>query len=244
MKNLKTIVFVLVAFCLISKAYSQRPGLIHMGTSVPVSEFADHNTHENAIGGAAIGFNIGLQYIMHKFPKSGIEVFWGVDVNFNELQKDYKDDIEFRIGPSTIKTTNNTYSRYVNIPITAGLKYALTNDHIGVFANAGLAVNTLKITDMIAQTDNQTYIQQMALAHSFGYKIGGGFLFNQDIIFTVDYLALGKHSILNHVKEIHHYGALPNEDLKLKVNMLTVTVGYKFNQVKKINKTTSAVPMI
>jgi hypothetical protein len=229
MNNLKPLAFILVAFLLMSKAYSQRPGIIQFGASFPVLEFADHNTHENAIGGAASGYNIGLHYIMYKFPKSGFAVTWGIDIDYNELQKDYRDDIELRIGLSTHKTNITKYSQYVNLPITAGLKYTLTNEHIGVFANAGLTVNTLKITDMVAEDNNQTLIQQMALGHAFGYKMGGGLLFNKNITVSVDYLTLGNHTILNHVKEIHHYGAIRNEDFKLKVKMLSVTLGYKFN---------------
>lgn len=227
MKNLKILAFTLFAFCIAQKSYPQKFGSIQLGAAVPMMEFAEHNTIDNAHGGASTGFNVGLQYV-YQFPECHFGIFGGIDFNYNGLQHDYRDKIEFRYGSMRFKASNARYSAYLNAPITAGLNYTLTNDNIGVFANAGLAVNILKISDMEIEVYDETLIQEMALAHGFGYKVGGGIIFNRDITISVDYLALGKHTIESHAKRDGYWGSLANEDYKLKVNMLTVTLGYRF----------------
>jgi len=224
MKNLKIIGFVLLSCFLITKTYCQGNVSIHFGPSFPVLDFASNEDSEYG-GGAAVGLNIGLQYI-YPLSESGLGLFGGIDFNYNGLKKDIKDDVKELYESLGIYSTDYKFFKYINVPITAGLNYTYqADDKIGVFANAGLALNFLKITDMEIVVDGQTVTAEVDLANNIGFKIGGGILINQKISISIDYLGLGKHDIEGRAKTS---GFSEDIDGEGKIDLLTLTLGYKF----------------
>ena len=224
MKNIKSYLLVLLTFSLAIKAYSQSTVSIHIGPSIPVSDFGSDDLDEDA-GGAAIGLNIGLQYV-YPLSENGLGIFGGIDFNYNGLKKDVKEDTEELYESFGINDADIKFYKYINIPLTVGLNYTYKpEDKIGVFANAGLAVNFLKMTDMEVEASGQTVTTDMDLAYGIGFKIGGGIQFNQKIFLSIDYLGLGKHDVEGKVKTT---GYSEDIDSELKVSLLALTLGIKF----------------
>ena len=225
MKNLKIFAFVLLSVCLTTKSYSQGSFSLHFGPSFPVSEFRSDDIEDEDAGGAAVGLNIGLKYI-YPISESGLGIFGGIDFNYNGLQKDVKDDVEEFYEFLGIYNADIKYYKYINVPITAGLNYSYqADDKIGVFANAGLALNFLKITEMELKANGQTATSVMDVANSIGLKIGGGILINQKTSVSIDYFGLGKHDIDGKVKTT---GYSENIEGVVKVDLLTLTIGFRF----------------
>jgi opacity protein-like surface antigen len=224
MKILKVFAFVLLSVCLISKSYSQGSFSFHFGPSLPISEFGFDDIEDEDAGAAAVGLNIGLKYI-YPLSENGLGIFGGIDFNYNGLQKDYKDDVEEFYEFIGIYDADIKFYKYINLPITAGLDYSYqADDKIGVFANAGLALNFLKITDMELKSNGQTVTSDMDLANSIGLKIGGGILINQKVSISIDYYGLGKHDIDGKAKTT---GYSEDIDGELKVDLLTFTLGFR-----------------
>ena len=224
MKNIKSYAFVLLTFSFAIKAYSQSSVSIHAGPSIPVSDFASDDLDDEDAGGAAIGLNVGLQYV-YQLSESGLGIFGGIDFNYNGLKKDVKEDTEDFYESLGINNADIKFYKYINIPLTVGLNYTYKpEDKIGVFANAGLAVNFLKITDMEVVASGQTVTTDMDLAYGIGFKIGGGIQFNQKIFLSLDYLGLGNHDVEGKVKTT---GFSEDFDSELKVSLLVVTLGIK-----------------
>lgn len=122
MKNLKIIVFTLLTFTLITKTYSQGNFSIHFGPSFSVSGFAYDDIDDEDAGGAGVGLNVGLQYI-YPLSESGLGLFCGIDINYNGLKKDVKDDVEELYEAIGINNSDIKYYKYINSPLTAGLNY-------------------------------------------------------------------------------------------------------------------------
>jgi len=225
MKNFKFIALLLLSICFTAKTYSQGYVSIHFGPSSPVSDFASDDIDDENAGGAAVGINLGLQYI-YPLSESGLGIFGGIDFNYNGLKKDVKDDIEEIYEKMGIHNANYKFLKYLNIPITTGLNYTYqTDDKIGVFANAGLALDFMKITDMEIEYSSYKLIQKMDLTNCIGFKIGGGIIINQKTSISIDYLALGEHDIEGESTII---GYSEDIDGELKVSLLTLTLGIKF----------------
>lgn len=139
MRNVKIIALVFFAVLSTANTYSQGNILFHFGPSIPVLDFASDDINNEEAGGAAIGLNVGLQYI-YPLAESGLGIFAGIDFNYNGIKKDVKDDIEELYESLGISNADIKYYKYINVPITAGLNYTYQADEkIGVFANAGLA---------------------------------------------------------------------------------------------------------
>lgn len=197
---------------------------VHFGPSFPVSDFGSDNIFDEDAGGAAVGFNIGLKYT-YPLNDKGLGLFGGIDFNYNGLKKDFKDDVEDLVE-SLYGNVDIKFSKYINIPVTAGLHYAYqADDKIGVFANAGLAINFLKMTNMELKADGQKSTQKMDLAYGIGFKIGGGILINKKTSISVDYFGLGKHDMDG---EVESGGSSQDIDGELKVDLLTLTLGFRF----------------
>lgn len=225
MKTLKIFAFVLLSVSLTTNSYSQGSFSLHFGPSFPVSEFADDDIGDEDAGGATVGFNIGLQYI-YPLTESGLGMFGGIDFNYNGLKKDYKDDVEDFYEFLGIYDADIKFFKYINVPFTAGLIYTYqADDKIGVFANAGLAVNFLKITEMEVKANGQTVTTEMDVANSIGLKIGGGILINKKTSISIDYLGLGKHDIDGKIKTTGYSEDIDGEG---KIDLLTLTIGFKF----------------
>ena len=225
MKNFKMIALFLFSICFVSNTYSQGNFSIHFGPSFPLSDFGSDDIDQENAGGAAVGINLGLQY-SYPLAQSGFGLFAGVDFNYNGLRKDVKDDAEKLYKGMGLSNLDIKFYKYINVPISAGLNYTyIADDKIGVFANAGLALNFLKMTDMVMEANSQTVTTSMDVANNLGFKVGGGILFNKKTTMSIDYFALGKHDIEGKMKAL---GVSQDLDTEGKVDLLTLTLGFKF----------------
>ncbi|MGW8315649.1 MAG: hypothetical protein ACWGNV_08620, partial [Bacteroidales bacterium] len=169
MKSSRIILAILFSACYAVNVQSQGNYSVHFGPSFPISEFASDDLEDEDAGGATVGLNLGVKY-SYPLTESGLGLFGGVDLNYNGLKKDVKDDVEELYGLMGITNADIKYYKYINVPITAGLNYTYQADEmIGVFANAGLALNFLKITNMELKASGETVTVAMDLASSVGF---------------------------------------------------------------------------
>lgn len=227
MKNLK--IFTLVSlFLFISttgEMFSQAYVSLHVGPSFPISDFASDNLNDEDAGGAAVGINVGLQYT-YQLSESGLGLFGGIDFLYNGLQKDLKDEVKEMFEYLGIYNPDIKFYKYINIPISVGLNYTYqANDKLGLFANAGLAVDFLKITNMELRANGQKVITEMDLATSIGLKAGGGILIKNKAYISFHYYGFAKHNIKGEVRSSGY-----SEDIegKGKVDLMTLSVGICF----------------
>lgn len=224
MKNLKIISFVLLAFCFITKAHSQEGVSLHFGPAMPVSDFAADDILDEDDGGAAVGLNVGLKYV-YPLTENGLGLFGGIDINYNGLQRGYKDDVEDFYKELGVRNPDITFFKYINIPLTVGLNYTfLADEKVSLFANGGLALNFLKITDMEIEANGAKVTTEIDMASNLGVKIGGGIILNQKTSIAINYYALGKHDMEGKMKS----GGLSEKfEGEAKVDIVTLTVGFK-----------------
>ena len=224
MKNyfLSIVLLTLIVLCSFAQTEKQKDKRfsVHLGTSIPISDFGSDNLGDEGIGAAAVGLNVGFQY-RYPLSETGLSILGGIDFNYNGLQKNIKDG-----DSDDIK-----YFKYINVPITAGLNYTFqVYDKMAVFTNAKLALNFLKITNFEVKYAGDELISKFDLANNFGLKIGGGLLINQKISVSIDYLRLGAYDINVTTTYKHPNPDLNNESdrFKVKVDMLTLTLGFRF----------------
>lgn len=215
----------LLLFFVTSNAFSQGDFSIHFGPSLPLSDFADDDLDDDDAGGAGVGFGLGLQYV-YPLTENGLGLFGGIDINYNGLQKDVKDDFEEMFEDMGIHNADYKFYKYLNIPISAGLNYTFEADEkISLFGNVGLTANFLKITDFVIEVNNVEVTTEIDLSYSIGFKIGGGIMVNKKTSIAINYLELGEHDIKGKAKA---NGVSEDIDGKQKVNILTLTLGFKF----------------
>jgi hypothetical protein len=136
-----------------ANAFSQGGFSIHAGTSIPISDFADDDVNNDKGGGAAIGFNFGGKY-QYQLNEGGLGLYLGAGLNYNGLKKNLKDDIQVLYDGMAGTAVDINFTKYFNIPITAGLYYAYkANESVSLFGELGLGVDILKMTDMKMETN-------------------------------------------------------------------------------------------
>ena len=186
----------------------------HIGPTIPIDDFGD-----DEIGGAGIGLGLGIEYI-YPLTETGVGLFFGADINYNATTSDYEEyfiDVVGRITRHYIDKNDVTFFKYINIPVSTGLNYTFkADDKLSVYTNLGLAVNLLKITDFTVEEVSETF----DLANSFGVKIGGGIILNNNIYISLNYFGLGKHKIKSEVKSFRIKA-------KREISMLTLTIGFR-----------------
>ena len=234
MKNyfLFIVLLTLIVHCSFAQTQKQKDKQfsIHLGPSIPISDFGSNDVNDFADGSAAVGLNVGLEYI-YPLSETGLSILGGIDFSYNGLQKEFKDDLDDMFNIFQTNDVNIKYFKYINVPITAGLNYTFqVDDEMAVFANARLALNFLKITDLEFEYDGEKEISKFDLANNLGLKIGGGFLISQKISISIDYWGLGEHDIN---ATFIYTGPDPDIDnesdrFKVKVDILTLTLGFRF----------------
>ena len=230
---MKILLSSLLFLVLVIKTYSQGDFSIHLGSSIPVLDFAsdDPNKYSGYYGSAAVGASIGIQYL-YPLSGNGLGLFGEVDFMYNGIKKSMKNDIEQSLEELGMNNESSKFPKYINIPITAGLNYSKkTDQNIELFANLGLVFNFLKRTDMeIKSDDNSTYSQESDISRNTGLRIGGGAVINDTFIISMSYFGLGKHDVEVKTKTV----GINNIDVAdynqeatttIKVDMLTLTLG-------------------
>jgi opacity protein-like surface antigen len=214
----------LIFFVISINSFSQGNFQLHLGTAIPISDFANKELSDDYAGGAAPGVNLGVQYLAPLSRSRDLFFFAGFDLNFNGLKKESKKDIEdaFNLLNADIK-----HSKYYNIPLSAGVlfKHYMRN-HMAIYAQGGLTINIFKYTNFVATINNEEYIVKYDIDNSVGFRIGGGLDLNDNISLGVDYFALGKHHADGQI-DVPLFGPV-DTSIETKVDILTITLGYRF----------------
>lgn len=218
--------FIFLLLFATSETFAQNSFGIHIGVANPLSDFASEDFDNEMAAGAAIGINIGLKYTS-QLSENGIGLFVGLDFVHNGLTKDVKNDIEEVFESIGLLGADYTYFKFYNIPISAGLNYTYeANEKVDLFGNAGLAINFLKISDFVVEGGGLKITSKYDLATAIGFKVGGGIVINKNVSIAIDYLGLGRHDINAQARAD---GIPPeNDDFEIKVDLLTMTLGYNF----------------
>ncbi len=227
MKTIKIFATILLSVFLTTNIFSQGHFSAHIGPAIPVSDFGSDDMDDEDAGWAATGLNLGLQYI-YPISENTFGIFGGIDFNYNTLQKDVREDLEAFYEDNGIHNADFKFNKYINVPVTAGINMNFpAGNNVGIFANAGLALNFLKITDFEIEAAGESYTEETSLATRVGFKIGGGFSFGDKYLISLDYLPLGTHDIDGEMKVV---GLSENFDGEVKVDIVTFTIGMRLGE--------------
>jgi hypothetical protein len=212
-----TIISVILLMCLNLGASSQNQYHIHLGTAIPISNFALYGMND-IMSDPTVGINIGWKYL-YRFTDKGIGVFAGIDFMYNGISKEYKEEVEK--WPDFLWTDPPKYHAYYNIPISTGISYDFRlNDNLFLSCNAGITVNSLLISDL----DIGIYKNSSNPALGLGGKIGVSLIIKNRVSINLDYLGLGSHTVLcESMTGLTQYKEEWSQDLNL--HMLTFTMG-------------------
>lgn len=198
---------------------AQNSTYVKIGGAFPVGEFGESES-DNYMG-ASEGVMAGLKYV-HELSENGLGLFGELDIMFNPLSDNVK-----KIDSDKVK-----YSKYFNVPISAGLDYTFNpSGNISLYADAGVVFNILKMTDL--KIDGDSYIEYGA-ATNFGFKLEAGAILFKRISAGVAYYGLGSHTIDRTVSTGSLLGSLGSYsasagEITRKVNFFTVMVGFRIN---------------
>ena len=100
---------------------------IHLGPSVPMSDFGSSDAQDFDSHGTGVGFSIGCQYV-YPLSESGLGLFGGLDFSYNGISKKYKEELwnymeELGVDPED-EWGYLKYYNYLNMPISAGISFA------------------------------------------------------------------------------------------------------------------------
>lgn len=216
---------IVIAIFLSGNVYSQSSFSIHAGPSFPLSDFGDDDFNDDNAGGAGIGLNLGGKYT-YQLNENGLGLFLGADFNYNGLKSSVKDDLEEEFD-NLGADIDIKYYKYINVPIIAGLTYTYkANEQIALFADLGIGADFFKVTNMTMEANNEELEFNFDLSTQLAYKFGGGLLIQDKYTVGVHYNGLGKHNVKG---KISYAGDSEDiDDLKLKVDILTLSLGIKF----------------
>jgi hypothetical protein len=228
-------------------AANRKRSQFHVGLTFPQDDFGDDSFNEGRFGGAATGFNIGYK---HYSPLSiqNLYLVWGLEVYYNGLQSDWKEDVEDANASADI-----TFPTYWNIPLTVGLSYfhPLGND-IDFYVEGAIGVNYSKITNYTAEKEfiKYDYDQKKDIvsidrnqkkydpAFLLCYGLEAGLSFSDRYTIGLRYSQLGSKKFKwnnTYTTEYYDDGTLNEESRNkgkfkpaLSINTLSLNFGVKF----------------
>lgn len=204
------------------QAFSQGDISLHFGPSFPMGDFGDDDIDDDDAGLAGIGFGAGLNYI-YPLTEDGLGLYGGIDFIINPTSKDAQDDIEDLFG----STSEFTFPKNINIPVSAGLDYTFkANDQVSLYGQGGISLSLLKLTDFIWEEEgDDDYEEKYDLSTSFGFNIGGGLIINDKVEIGLKYYGLGEHEIEGE----YEYGTDDGntDDYDQKVSLFMITLGFR-----------------
>ena len=94
----------------------------HAGVVIPTGFYASTSFEDQSAGGAAMGFNIGLQYTF-QVNKEGAGMYLGIDYVYNSLSSEIEDVYDkFYTQNGYWNMTQNLFE-YHHFPISLGFNY-------------------------------------------------------------------------------------------------------------------------
>ena len=226
MRYLKEITASLVLFAVsITCSYSQSSINIHIGPSIPVSNFSLYGigfgSNPTIMSTPKIGIATGIKYV-YTFPDRRIGFFMGLDFLYNKPNNEYIDSIKSMVDSYGYDILE--LPKYYNIPISLGFNYQYPIiEKLSINFDLGISMNFLKITDMAVENWPRS---SSDWANSIGAKIGAGLIFKDIFLFQLNYFALGNHEVTTKFEND------PEDNLtstkELNVHFLSVTAGICF----------------
>jgi len=193
---------------------------LRVGATMPILEFANSKIDNKNIGGAMIGFNVGLKW--EAISRSGLGLFTTTDIFYNSLTSDVRDEYESILNPQDI-----TYSKYINLPLTAGISYRfMPRKPTSVFISLGLVGNYLLLTEFTFESDNEDLRVVFEPTPNFGFKFSGGIVIDYDVEIEFSYCYLGKYDVA--AASVNSLGDYNISNIKQEVDVLTLTLGVRF----------------
>lgn len=178
---------------------------LHAGASFPQGEFGSTDQDEENSGFATLGLIVVGEYT-YPVGTPGLELVGTISlmangVNEDELLEDAEEDVDISSG------------YWINVPIMGGLRYETeaspTTDVYGV-GQVGINVNRGPTAE--ASNDNRSVTSSFNNpATSFGFTIGVGAVFNNQINASLRYQQLGKPELTTET-ELKIDGETVNED--------------------------------
>lgn len=199
MKTLFCIILLFYSFVL----YPQVSTTANLGPSFPISLFAEE-------GYAATGVGGGIQINLH-FGR--ISAFGSVDLYYNDIQKEFKEDWP----------TMKMFS-YYNIPVTTGINYdIIVRRNVKMYIQTGIVYNMLKLSDLEIGKIRRI-IHEVSL--SYGARIGAGFCMHDRVQLSLNYYCLSQHKIKGNLE---YWGSTEYfYTIKQQISYVSLLVGYRF----------------
>lgn len=193
----------------------------HVGAAFPMGDFGEEDMNDDDAGNAGPGLNIGGKYI-YPLNENGLSLFGSLDLMYNGLKSDYKDDLEDLFDSDA----EIQFFKYINVPVMGGINYSMkANEQISLFGEVGFGVNITKLTKFIIEEDNEEEEYSFDPSTKLAYKLGGGLLLDGGYSVAIHYLALGDHRIKG---EYDYDGDKESFKWKREISMVTLTIGKRF----------------
>ena len=222
--NFRILLFITFTIILIKNSASQNNFTVHSGVTFPVNEFSSDDFDDAKAGGAAIGANIGILYII-PLTKSGLGIFTSFDFHFNKLKKSIEEEFENIFEADGFENVKIYHQKYLNLPASFGLNVThKENETLSFIFNAGLATNFFKATKMEIHYHGYEYSITQNLAKNVGFKLEGGILYKK-VFISAKYYGLGTNYFEGEFKT---KGLSEDFFGKQKVDIISITLGYNF----------------
>jgi opacity protein-like surface antigen len=207
---------------------------VHAGVAFPSGNFGSDNKNRTPYDGhghAATGFNLGVKVYAPLSSVDGLSLVFALDGFYNGLQSDYTEDAIEEIEDDGGEVT---MSKYINVPLTAGINYAhALNDKLHLYGEFGLGVNYSTITNNVEEyedTDTK-YTNSYKSAFGLAYGLEAGILINKKFNIGLRYNGLGSYKYKGTYTEEVNGDEDKNDikfDKKLPINNFSIVIGITF----------------
>lgn len=226
MNILKLLTGIFIVMKLSPECIAQGKFLIHPILSVPAESDPSKDPFNMDSGVAGIGFGMGVQYI-YTLTDNGFGIFCGADFLYNGVNESAKEEMKstyeklYKVTDPDIK-----YFKLLNFPFSAGISYSIkTKGRLSFYANSGLCLNVLKMTDTVIESDDDKLRVEPDLAGNLGFRAGAGIHFSERITASVNYLGLGRHEINYMISSTDFAWEMEG---KQKIDLVLFCLGYQF----------------
>jgi len=185
----------LISQLFLSSLFAQTRYSVSVGAANPLSSFGSDDASDVYSNYAALGAVFGVK-MSHQFQESKFGLYGSFDLIYNGLSKQRIEQLDELYSVFGVANKYNLYERHLNFPIAFGVTFRHDiNENVSLMGNAGLAYNFSRITDGGVRLGSDYYYRtQYGWSGGAGYKVGGGFLFNDKFSLSFDYYNLGENS--------------------------------------------------
>lgn len=220
---------ILFASCVFT-SNAQTKSEFQIGLAAPSGDFADDDEEDafsDGSGVAGTGFYLGYKFLS---PLKASGLFWtfSAGVMYNDLQSDFKDDLEDYLEDAD----DFSLPKYINVPVLIGLQYEKSlSDNISLYGEGAIGPNLFKLTNYSVSSDEYESTTTFKPIIGLGFKIGAGIVLNNKYTIGLSYLGLGSYKV-KYESEYKEDGESDSEDGKfdkaLPISSLNITLGIRF----------------